>query len=46
MKYRKYPNWVIMTNKEIPFPYMVAEAEHDSKVAGHFGQDKTLELMT
>jgi hypothetical protein len=25
---------------------MVAEAEHDSKVAGHFGQDKTLELMT
>jgi hypothetical protein len=21
MKYRKYPNWVIITNKEIPFPY-------------------------
>jgi transposase InsO family protein len=25
---------------------MVASAEHDSKVAGHFGQDKTLELLT
>ncbi|MCU1441842.1 MAG: hypothetical protein JWP85_2839, partial [Rhodoglobus sp.] len=24
----------------------IAEAEHDSKVAGHFGQDKTLELIT
>jgi hypothetical protein len=21
MKYRKYPNWVIITNKEILFPY-------------------------
>jgi hypothetical protein len=21
MKYRKYPHWVIITNKEIPFPY-------------------------
>jgi transposase InsO family protein len=25
---------------------MVAVAEHDSRVAGHFGQDKTLELLT
>ncbi|KAH0610986.1 uncharacterized protein H6S33_011413 [Morchella sextelata] len=24
----------------------IAQAEHDSKVAGHFGQDKTLELIT
>jgi hypothetical protein len=26
MKYRKYPNWVILTNKEIPFPYKAAAA--------------------
>jgi hypothetical protein len=24
MKYRKYPNWVIITNKEIPFPYKMS----------------------
>jgi hypothetical protein len=23
MKYRKYPNWVFITNKEIPFPYTI-----------------------
>jgi hypothetical protein len=27
MKYRKYPNWVIITNKEIPFPYTPEEEE-------------------
>jgi hypothetical protein len=25
MKYRKYPNWVIITNKEIPFPYRLPQ---------------------
>jgi hypothetical protein len=24
---------------------MVLESEHDSKIAGHFGQDKTIELI-
>jgi hypothetical protein len=29
MKYRKYPNWVIITNKEIPFPYiLLLQAKH------------------
>jgi hypothetical protein len=34
MKYRKYPNWVILTNKEIPFPYkyeVEKVLEHDEE---------------
>jgi hypothetical protein len=32
MKYRKYPNWVIITNKEIPFPYKARDTEKQKKV--------------
>jgi hypothetical protein len=35
MKYRKYPNWVIITNKEIPFPYRprVSQFQYASRTA-------------
>jgi transposase InsO family protein len=41
--YYKNRLWIPNDNELLQ---MVASAEHDSKVAGHFGQDKTLELLT
>jgi hypothetical protein len=38
--YRKMKLWV---PKDLIM--MVLESEHDSKIAGHFGQDKTIELI-
>jgi DNA/RNA endonuclease G (NUC1) len=38
--YRKMKLWV---PKDLV--KMVLESEHDSKIVGHFGQDKTIELI-
>jgi putative transposase len=38
--YRKMKLWV---PKDLIM--MVLESEHDSKIAGHFGQDKTIKLI-
>ncbi|KAH0605100.1 uncharacterized protein H6S33_005082 [Morchella sextelata] len=37
------PTWIPADDR---IKIRIAQSEHDSKVAGHFGQDKTLELIT
>jgi hypothetical protein len=55
MKYRKYPNWVIITTKEISFPYTreadaafqkLKRAFTEAPILQHFDAEKPITLQT